>query len=156
MNRYQLLSKSPQETLDLARSVARHLPKGSIVCLHGDLGAGKTTFVKGMVRALGFDPDNVTSPTFVLMNIYEGKRPVYHFDLYRLEKPDDIRQIGYDEFLYGSGISVVEWAERLGELYPPQFLKIELRHKGESAREIVMEARGRRYTDVIEKVVKKR
>ena len=147
-----LTSKSPQETLDLARTIAKSLKKGSIVCLHGDLGAGKTTFVKGMVKAFGFDADRVTSPTFVLMNIYEGKLPVYHFDLYRLEKPTDMLQIGYDEFLYGEGISVIEWAERLKELYPKEYLRIELRHKATQEREIILTTSGRIYEDVIRKV----
>src|SRR5262245_3474029 len=151
----KLTSKNPQDTLELARKIAKQLKKGAIVCLHGDLGAGKTTFVKGMVKALGVEENAVTSPTFVLMNIYEGKLPLYHFDLYRLENADDIMQIGYEEFLYGEGISVIEWAERLKELYPKEYVKIELRHKSAREREIVLETRGRPYESILKKIGKK-
>jgi tRNA threonylcarbamoyladenosine biosynthesis protein TsaE len=149
MKNFSLTSKSPGETTSLARVLARELRPGSIVCLHGDLGAGKTTFVKGMAASLGIDKEAVTSPTFVLMNIYEGKRSLYHFDLYRLEDPKEIQGIGYEEFFYGEGISVIEWADKLKELYPTECLKIELRHKDAHTREIFFSAAGQKHGQML-------
>jgi len=138
--------------MDLAKRIARELKKGSIVTLHGELGSGKTTFVQGMVKGLGLKDVTVQSPTFVLMNIYEGKVPFYHFDLYRLQTPQEILEIGYDHFFYGQGISVIEWADRLNNLYPDEFLKIELNHDKVDQREIILSAHGRSYENILKKL----
>lgn len=103
--------------------------------LFGDLGAGKTAFVKGMAQGLKLDPLKVHSPTFTLMNVYEGKLPLYHFDLYRI-KADDLFGIGYEEFFYGKGVAAVEWSERLDHLVPEDYWKVELKHAGEDRRDI--------------------
>ncbi|MCK5082016.1 MAG: tRNA (adenosine(37)-N6)-threonylcarbamoyltransferase complex ATPase subunit type 1 TsaE, partial [Candidatus Omnitrophica bacterium] len=107
------------------------------------LGSGKTTLIKGIAEGLNIDPKKVNSPTFVLMNIYQGRLPLFHFDLYRLEDLYGIRSIGYDEFLYGDGISVIEWADRLGEFLPEEYLKIEMEHKKLDERVIRLSARNR-------------
>ena len=143
------ISKSEQQTIACAVKFAHSLKGGDIVFLQGDLGAGKTTFVKGLAQGLKADPQNVNSPTFVLMNHYEGKLPLYHFDLYRLEHVHEISSIGYEEFLYGDGVAVIEWAERLGELAPREYLRIELAHKAESERSIKLSAVGERYCQII-------
>lgn len=152
MNDYHLTTKSPEETMELAQRIARQLKKGSIVTLHGELGSGKTTFVQGMVKGLGLKDMRVQSPTFVLMNIYEAKVPFYHFDLYRLETPQEILQIGYDDFFYGQGISVIEWADRLNNLYPAEYLKVELRHDVVHQREILVSAQGKFYENILKKL----
>ncbi len=129
MNIEKILSKGPEETRAFGKHLAKALKKGDIICLFGDLGSGKTTLIKGIAEGLNIDPKKVNSPTFVLMNIYQGRLPLFHFDLYRLEDLHGISSIGYDEFLYGDGISVIEWADRLGEFLPEEYLKIEMKHK---------------------------
>ncbi len=120
----------------IAGQFARQLKSGDIVLLQGDLGAGKTVFMKGIARALNVNPLAVNSPTFVIMNYYEGLMPIYHFDLYRLEKPEEIKTVQFDEYFYGNGISVIEWPERLGELAPEEFWLVELTHQSENTRGI--------------------
>jgi tRNA threonylcarbamoyladenosine biosynthesis protein TsaE len=121
--------------------LAEALQPGDIVCLYGDLGAGKTTFIKGIAGALGIKPTKVSSPTFVLMNAYNGRLPLYHFDLYRLESAD-VLGIGYDEFFYGQGVALVEWPERLGALQPDAYWKIMLAHEAENRRAITIDYHG--------------
>ena len=130
------ISKSPDETIKIAGVMAKHLRSGDIVFLQGDLGAGKTVFMKGIAKALKVDPLKVNSPTFVIMNYYEGLMPIYHFDLYRLEKEEEIKTVQFDEYFYGNGISVIEWPERLGVRTPKDYWLIELNHKSEQEREI--------------------
>lgn len=136
MAKVSRISKSQQETMALGATFARNLKPGDIVFLKGDLGAGKTVFTKGIAQALGLKPQTVNSPTFVLMNFYEGRLPLYHFDLYRLETMKELRSVSFDEYFYGKGISVVEWAERLGALSPKEFWDIQLTHQGGDTRGI--------------------
>ena len=131
-----LISNSENDTKLCAQRLAGQLKAGDIVLLQGDLGAGKTTFVKGLAQALNVTPKKVNSPTFVLMNYYKGKLPIYHFDLYRLENPKEIDTLDFDEYFYGQGISVIEWPERLGEHKPKQYYLVEFKHKGEHQRQI--------------------
>jgi tRNA threonylcarbamoyladenosine biosynthesis protein TsaE len=137
------LSHSPEETMRLAQTFAKHLKVGDIVCLEGNLGAGKTTFVKGMASGLRVKPVEVTSPTFVIMNYYKGKLPIYHFDFYRLENPKELATVNFDEYFFGNGISVVEWPERLGAAMPLEFFEIKLDHQGETERLLRLSARGK-------------
>ena len=136
MPKASLISDSPQETIGLAAKFAKNLKAGDIVFLQGELGAGKTVFTKGMAKALKVDPQKVVSPTFVLMNYYEGKLPLYHFDLYRLEKEEELKTVQFDEYFYGKGISVIEWPERLGALAPRDHWLVEMSHKSEHQRQV--------------------
>ncbi len=149
MKTVSILSKGENETLQLGEKLAKRLRKGDIVCLQGELGAGKTTFIKGVAKGLKIAPEKVNSPTFVLMNAYHGRLPLYHFDLYRLETTGEIGAIGYEEFLYGDGVSVIEWAERLGALTPKEYLRVELKHKGENERSIKVSAVGKKYHEYL-------
>jgi tRNA threonylcarbamoyladenosine biosynthesis protein TsaE len=152
MKTFKIVSRHPRQTLQLGEEVARHLKGGDILCFFGDLGSGKTTFIKGIARGLKISPQKVRSPTFILMNAYEGRLPLFHFDLYRLEDVQDIRSIGCDEFLYDDGVSVVEWADRLGGLLPAEYLKVVLEHKSPEERVIRLSAEGRRYQGIIEQL----
>ena len=136
MTKVSLTSNSPEETIQAAFVFAKQLKAGDIVCLQGDLGAGKTTFTKGLAKALKVSPQKVNSPTFVLMNYYEGKMPIYHFDLYRLENPKELDTVDFDDYFYGQGICVIEWAERLGGHKPEIYYLVEFKHKDEHTREI--------------------
>lgn len=114
---------SAAETRSVARSLGETLRRGDMLALSGDLGSGKTQFVKGLCEALGV-AEPVTSPTFVLLNRYQGSDAVgkellvYHFDLYRLERPEELTELGLEEFLSGDGLCIVEWAEKLGTMLP--------------------------------------
>jgi tRNA threonylcarbamoyladenosine biosynthesis protein TsaE len=122
----------------LGRQFGQDLTKGSIAALRGDLGAGKTQFVKGVVGALG-SPTQVTSPTFTLIHEYAGGRlPVYHFDFFRIESGSAAARLGLDDYLFGDGISIIEWADKFPELIPPSALWVRLTSKGEMLREITM------------------
>ncbi|HLD70103.1 MAG TPA: tRNA (adenosine(37)-N6)-threonylcarbamoyltransferase complex ATPase subunit type 1 TsaE [Candidatus Omnitrophota bacterium] len=134
MKPLEILSNHSNETLKLGKKISSGLKAGDIVCLFGDLGSGKTTFVKGLAQGLGIEADVVNSPTFVLLNVHEGKLPLYHFDLYRLEDVKEILALGYEEYFYGEGITVVEWAERLKNLMPRQYLQVKFFHRGENQR----------------------
>lgn len=147
---FVLHTNSPSETKALAQRLAKLCKGGEIICLSGDLGAGKTTFVKGLARGLSIDEKKVNSPTFVIMNVYDGRLPLYHFDFYRLESHEDIGRIGYDEFLYGKGVAVIEWAERFGRLMPPEHLKIELTDLGDNSRSVRMTPSGKFYEQLSE------
>ena len=132
----KFLTKSAQETIQKACDFAKDLQAGDILLLEGDLGAGKTTFVKGLAKGLKAKMNEVVSPTFVLMNIYKGRIPVYHFDLYRLEKPQELASLNINEYLHGDGVAVIEWPKRLGDQIPNNAYWIELKHKDENTREI--------------------
>ncbi len=145
-----IVTKSAEETTALGERLARELKAGDIICLFGDLGSGKTTFVKGLAAGLQAGERQVVSPTFVLMNCYEGRLPLFHFDLYRLEDTRQIAGIGYDEFLYGDGVAVVEWAEHLAELMPAEYLHVALTAGEENERELTFTAKGERYDQLLE------
>src|SRR5438105_14493294 len=114
------ISESPEQTEEIAAGLARTLVGGECLALDGELGAGKTRFVRGLVRGLGGSANSVSSPTFVLLNVYDsGRLTVYHLDAYRVRGPEDFETIGFGELLEQGGIVVVEWAERLRQLLPP-------------------------------------
>jgi len=130
------LCAGPEETRRVAAGLAHSLEAGDVIALHGDLGAGKTEFVKGLVAGLG-SADPVTSPTFTLVHEYHGGRlPVYHFDFYRLAGAADLDLIGYDECLQEPGVTVIEWAGRFPERLPAHARHIRLIVRSEHEREV--------------------
>ncbi|MBF0122456.1 MAG: tRNA (adenosine(37)-N6)-threonylcarbamoyltransferase complex ATPase subunit type 1 TsaE [Candidatus Omnitrophica bacterium] len=147
-------SHSYEDTLALGARFAKCLKAGDIVCLFGDLGAGKTAFTKGIARGLKINPHEVHSPTFVLMSVYEGKIPVYHFDLYRIGA-SDLLDIGYEEFFYGKGLAVIEWSERLGALMPKDHWHVKLAHQGDDRRNITLSYQGVSLKERFDKAAKK-
>ena len=126
-----MTSVSLAETENLAQELARELRVGAVVALNGELGTGKTTFVRACVQSLG-SPARVTSPTFALLNIYPGRIPVYHFDFYRLQTRADLENIGGTEFIPSrDGITFIEWAEKIPEVLPEDYLEIRISAAGE-------------------------
>ncbi len=117
------ISHSPQETADFAGTVLARLAPGAVLALHGDLGSGKTCFVRGLAAALHLAVP-VTSPTFTLIHEYPSYPPLYHMDLYRLSGPDALDALGLDDYLEGGGITVIEWADRAGPLLPARTIHI--------------------------------
>jgi tRNA threonylcarbamoyladenosine biosynthesis protein TsaE len=131
---------SESETRAFAADWGRQLKKNSIVCFFGDLGAGKTTFIKGLVEgAAEISSDQVSSPTFVYLNIYQGKTTIYHFDLYRLRDVDEFLSMGFEEYFFAGGLCCIEWSEKIEPLLPPQTIRVAIDHQGESKRCITIE-----------------
>ncbi len=129
------VTRSPEETFEFGRKIGESIAGGSIILLHGDLGAGKTLFTKGLAEGLGIDAEDVTSPTFTLVNIHDGRLRLYHIDLYRLDE-GACRELGIEEmFADPNGVTVIEWAERLG-FAPDNAIEIEIEYVSESKRKI--------------------
>ena len=130
------ISNSPAETEAIGRQLAAQIDVGSILALKGDLGSGKTLLVKGLVAGLGGSAD-VTSPTFTIVHEYRGGRvPVYHFDFFRLEDRQSVARLGLDDYFFGDGVSVIEWADRFPEFVPEQARWILFEIKSENTRAI--------------------
>jgi tRNA threonylcarbamoyladenosine biosynthesis protein TsaE len=130
-----LISRSPEETIAAGERLGRSLKPGSVIALRGTLGAGKTCFTKGIAGFLGVT-EEVTSPTYTIVSEYQGKIPFYHIDAYRLEGDDDFATLGGDEILYGKGVSVIEWSERIPGSIPPYAVTVELEILPEGGRKI--------------------
>lgn len=137
MQKEHHISYSVEETMETGYRLGSQLPLNSVVCFFGDLAAGKTTFIKGLVLgAAQVDPSTVQSPTFTYLHIYEGKNIVYHFDLYRLHDVDEFIGMGFDEYFDAGGICCIEWSERISQILPPHCIRVELTHQGGDKREI--------------------
>src|SRR5580698_362904 len=131
------VTHSEEETIELGRRIARELPRRAVVLLIGNLGAGKTTLAKGIVSGLGAaPPDDVSSPTFTLIHEY-GEGRVYHVDLYRLERPEELASLGLDEIFDRDAVVLIEWGERFPTLMPEERIEIRLRALEGDAREII-------------------
>jgi tRNA threonylcarbamoyladenosine biosynthesis protein TsaE len=132
-----IVTKSAADTQRFGRKLAQQLNPGDLVCLIGNLGAGKTCLIQGIAKGLQVK-DYVNSPTFKIINEYQGKIPVYHFDLYRLDGLTDLQGLGYEEYFYGQGVSLVEWAEKITPFLPRHYLQIELRSIDEHTRKVIL------------------
>ena len=131
----KLLSKSDDETRDIGRRIGERLKRGDVVCLYGDLGAGKTTMVKGIASALGISERDITSASYTIVAEYDAGEPFYHIDLYRLT-PEQVPDLGLHEYLGSDGISVIEWAERAEGEIPDDSIRVSIDHIDEDLREI--------------------
>lgn len=147
------ISKSPEDTKKLGAKIAILLKKGDVLALVGELGSGKTTFTKGIAKGLGVAHSKyVNSPSFVIVNEYKGRLPLYHMDLYRLDRLSQIETIGYEEYLWSGGVCVIEWADKIKKLLPGEYIEIELRHRGAKERAIRLIPKGRRYKQLSESI----
>jgi tRNA threonylcarbamoyladenosine biosynthesis protein TsaE len=127
----------PADTIKIGTYVGTHLKVGDIVLLEGSLGSGKTTFVKGIAASIGIE-DEITSPTFTIISIYKGKEDLYHIDLYRIQTPGELDELGLEEYLYGKGISVIEWGERIEDHIQGYPVKVVITIKENGEREIAI------------------
>lgn len=146
-------TSSPEETVRAGEVLGALLEPGDLLCLSGDLGAGKTTFARGVALGLGIK-GRVTSPTFILINEYQGKIPMYHMDVYRLDGPAGMDELGYEEYFYGNGVTLVEWAEKVENILPGERMDIYLAPSPEDsdAREITLKPRGGRYCRLVKEM----
>lgn len=145
-----------EETRLLAEKLGKLLKSGDFIALSGDLGAGKTAFAKGVAVGLEVD-EQVTSPTFTIIQEYLGRVPLYHFDTYRIGECWELEDIGYEEYFYGDGVCLVEWPEKVDPLLPEEYLQVNIYkvgQQGEQAREIRFKPRGDRYLQVVEELNK--
>lgn len=108
----KFVTSSPEETVELGKKIGRMLKNGDVIAMQGTLAAGKTTITKGIAAALGIE-DTITSPTFCLISEYQGKMPLYHMDVYRLNGAEDFAELGTDDMIYGNGVSIIEWSEKI-------------------------------------------
>jgi len=145
-----LYSKSPSETIRIGKTIGSSLQAGDVVALMGELGAGKTQFIKGLAQGIGVGKSAyVSSPSFTLINEYKGEIPFYHIDLYRLEEEKEAEELGLEEYFYGDGITAIEWADRIPSLLPGELLRVNIHYTGKQTRSIELVAKGKRYEELI-------
>lgn len=137
MGKRVVITNSEQETEAAGAALARELAPGDVVAMYGDLGAGKTAFVRGMARGLGLSC-HVQSPTFTIVNEYEGDVPLFHFDMYRLSGAEELFDIGWEDYLDRGGVCAVEWSERVEDAFDGTEYTVSLRKTGEGSREITI------------------
>ena len=145
----RIVTYSTEDTVEKGRLLGSILKKGDVICLEGDLGTGKTAFTSGIAKALGID-GYIKSPTFTIVNEYKGKLPLYHFDVYSISDSSEMFEVGFEEYLYGNGVVVIEWANMIKDILPEEYIRVEIckdREKGQDARIITIEFAGKRYED---------
>lgn len=133
----QVISASPEKTRSLGRTIGAALNPGEVIAVSGELGAGKTLFIKGLALGLGTDPRvPVTSPTYTILQEYPGQKNLFHFDFYRLDKIDEVLALGYEDYFYNDGVAAIEWPEKFPEIFPKHTLWVNMNRRGDDAREI--------------------
>ena len=148
---YKITSRSIEDTMELAENIESEKFPGMIICLDGELGSGKTLFVKGFAKSLGIE-DNITSPTFNIVKEYQtGELPLYHMDVYRLESGDE--SIGFDDYFKSEGICIIEWAELIEDSLPDERLDIKFKVIDENTRIIKITPHGQKYEDIVNYVI---
>lgn len=144
--------KGLEESKDFGIKLGKFLKSGDIVCLNGDLGAGKTTISKSIGLGLGVN-DYITSPTFNLINEYQGRLTMYHFDVYRLDNVDDLYDLGFDEYFYGNGVCVIEWADRIEEVIPKERIVLDIENGDDMDERIIrIHGEGPTYQEIIKEL----
>lgn len=147
---YKFTSHSEEETLELAQNFESEKFPNMIICLNGELGSGKTLFVKGIAQALGIN-ESITSPTFTIVKEYEGELPLYHFDVYRLDGNTD--GVGIEEYFTKGGVVVIEWANTINNVLPEERLDIKFKVVGENKRVLIITPYGEKYEELCEAVL---
>ena len=150
MNVFENLGE--EKTREIGTKLGELLFPGAVICLIGDLGAGKTTMTQSLAKSLGVD-DYITSPTFTIVNEYEGRMPLYHFDVYRIGCSEEMYDIGFDEYIDSDGVCIIEWANIIEDILPDEYLKIELMYK-ETGREMILTPFGQKYEEIVEELTK--
>jgi len=146
-----IITKSPEETKKLGKELSKLVKPGDLIAFYGELGAGKTCFIQGISQELEVK-GYVTSPSFTIVNEYQGRIPIYHFDLFRLDNTEEILELGYEEYFYGEGLTVIEWAERIEQLLPKEYLKIDIKFKDRNQRTISFIPQGDRFNNFLEEL----
>ena len=146
------VTHSPEETAHLAGTIGKIIREGTVICLDGELGVGKTLFVRALARTLGVERD-VTSPTFNLMNIYEAACPIVHFDLYRITSEEELEDIGFYEYAEATeGIVLIEWAEKFPDAMPADHLSVRIEALNDEERQFTFVAKGKKSRALLEEL----
>lgn len=146
-------SKNTAETIRIGRDIGGLLRPGDVVALVGELGAGKTQFIKGLAEGAGVGKSTyVSSPSFTLINEYPGRVPFYHVDLFRLEQEKEAEELGLEDYFQGGGITAVEWADKIPSLLPKEMLLIHIAYTGKNTRSLEITGRGRRYLNLVDQI----
>jgi tRNA threonylcarbamoyladenosine biosynthesis protein TsaE len=150
-----IATHSPEETIELGARLAAELLAGDLIALIGELGAGKTMFTKGIAKGLGVgEYEYVNSPSFVVMKEYPGKKPLYHFDIYRLDEKRFCETLDYEEDFYGDGITVVEWADKVEDILPEEYLEVKISHGGKDSRKFEFVPHGEKFKRIAGNIVR--
>ena len=144
--------ENEQKTQEIGYKLGKLLTPQSTICLIGDLGAGKTTITQSIAKALEVE-DYITSPTFTIVNEYEAKIPLYHFDVYRIGSSEEMYDIGYEDYINGEGVCIIEWANLIEDILPEEYLTIELNYK-DMSREMTLIPKGKKYESIVEELIK--
>jgi tRNA threonylcarbamoyladenosine biosynthesis protein TsaE len=151
MSQPEIISHRPEETQDFGARLGQLAQPGDVFLLVGELGAGKTCLTQGIARGLGIK-EYAASPSFVVVRELYGRLPLYHMDFYRLDNLEEIADLGLDDYFYGHGISVVEWADKGLSLLPPEHLLVEMSYVSDTDRRLKLKARGKRYRQLVAKL----
>jgi tRNA threonylcarbamoyladenosine biosynthesis protein TsaE len=145
----EIISASAAQTWEIARLIGEKLREGDVLALSGELGSGKTCFTGGLACGLGVDKKyQITSPTFTLINEYPGRFKLYHFDIYRLTHYSEFEDLGYEEYFYGRGVVVIEWAEKIAQILPANIFFINFEYIDENKRRIIIKGPGNRLKEI--------
>lgn len=147
---YKLVTNSELETIEIAQNIESEKFPNMVICLNGELGSGKTMFVKGIANALGIN-EVITSPTFNIIKEYDGELPLYHLDVYRLDEASN--DIGIEEYFSKGGVVVIEWAENIKDILPEERLDVKIKVLGENKRSLVFQPYGQKYEELCEAVL---
>ena len=148
----EIILKGLKETEEFGIKLGSLMKRGDILCLNGDLGAGKTTMTKSIGLGLGVE-EYITSPTFALINEYRGRLPVYHFDVYRLENADDLYDLGFDDYFYGNGVCIIEWAHKIQRMIPKDRIVVDIEKGNEDDERLLkISGYGKRYEELIKEL----
>jgi len=143
-------TKSTSETIRLGKRIGGLLRPGDVVALAGELGAGKTQFIKGLAEGAGVGkPTYISSPSFTLINEYPGRVPFYHVDLFRLERENEAEELGLEDYYQGEGITAIEWADKIPSLLPKELLLIHIAYTGKNTRSLEITGKGRRFEELL-------
>ena len=147
----ELISNSAAQTIEIARLIGEKLKDGDLLALSGELGSGKTCFTKGLAQGLGVGAEyQITSPTFTLINEYPARCKLYHFDVYRLNSYSELEDLGYEEYLSGDGVVVIEWAEKIDKLIPRDSIFINFEYVDENSRKMIIRGVKSRLSELID------
>jgi tRNA threonylcarbamoyladenosine biosynthesis protein TsaE len=146
-------TQSTSETIRIGKSIGSLLLPGDVVALVGELGTGKTQFIKGLAAGVGVGkPTYISSPSFTLINEYAGKVPFYHIDLFRLRSEKEAQELGLEEYFQGGGITAIEWADKIPCFLPQEILWIHIRHTGKHTRSFEINGKGKRYQNLVDQI----
>lgn len=150
MDEFKVISHSEYDTVELAQNIESEKFPNMVICLDGELGSGKTVFVKGLAGAMGIT-ETITSPTFSIIKEYEGELPLYHMDVYRLD--GNVDGVGIEEYFEKGGVTVIEWAKTIEDILPKERLDIKIKVAGENKRTIILTPHGTKYEELCEAVL---